>query len=393
MIRMHDVAVVGGGPVGVFAAALLASHGLDVVVWERRTAPPGHSRAIGIHPPSLHAFDELGLADRVVEGSVPIGRAEARGSGRTLGTLTFDRADRRFPFVAARPQSETEALLRERLHDLSPEALRLGVELVGLEQTAEHVLLRGVGPHGPVEAAARFVVAADGARSPVRRLVGISAPVAERGDHYVMADLRDDTGDGETAVVNVERAGVVESFPLPGGVRRFVAAVAEPAGVPSAGRADEAAAETVARLVRERTGATVDAATATMTSAFSVRTRLATSTVAGRVVLIGDAAHEISPIGGQGMNLGWLDAQALVPVLRRALRSAGGRRFDPGAFAGHQEARRRSARRAAGQARLNTALGRPCGAGASAVRQAGLRVALGLPSASLLAATYAMRFV
>lgn len=383
-MRMHDVVVVGGGSVGVFAALLLARQGVDVAVWERRAAPPELSRAIGIHPPSLRAFEAVDLADEIVAGAVRITDAEARGSGRTLGRLGFGKADSRYPFVAARPQSETERLLRARLESAAPGSLRRGVELRSLEQSSEHVVLHGVGPDGPVEIAARFVLAADGARSTVRRLLGISAPVVERGDHYAMADVRDDTGDGDRAVVSVERAGVVESFPLPGGVRRFVVATDAPA--------ENVTAETVVRLVTERTGLPLDAATSTMTSAFSVRTRLATSTVAGRVVLLGDAAHQISPIGGQGMNLGWLDAQAVVPVVRQALRRAGGRRLDPQAFARYEEARGRSARRAARQAQLNTVLGRPCGPVASAVRQNGLRVALARPTARLLAATYSMRF-
>src|SRR5699024_1235963 len=61
-------------------------------------------------------------------------------------------------------------------------------------------------------------------------------------------------------------------------------------------------------------GERIDPATNTMISAFGVRRRTAERTVDGRVVLIGEAAHEVSPIGGQAMTLGWLDARALAPL-------------------------------------------------------------------------------
>lgn len=61
-----------------------------------------------------------------------------------------------------------------------------------------------------------------------------------------------------------------------------------------------------------------------MISAFGVTSRMVSRMIHGRVALIGDAAHEISPIGGQGMNLGWLDAVALAPIISEALRTSAG---------------------------------------------------------------------
>ncbi len=103
-------------------------------------------------------------------------------------------------------------------------------------------------------------------------------------------------------------------------------------------------------------------------------------------------AHEISPIGGQGMNLGWLDAASLVPILADALRAGPGATVPTTARTAWARRRRAAARRAARQAEVNMALGLPAGVIGSGGRDALLRTALALPTASALARVYAMRW-
>lgn len=385
--------MVGGGPVGVLLGALLARAGVDVQVWERRTAVPSGSRAIGIHPPSLDAFASVDAARPVLDEAAVVHEGVARSRGRVLGTLSFARASDTHPYVVTLDQHRTEAILRDRLHAEAPAALRTGIGLTALERHADHVDASGTGPDGePVALRARFVVGADGARSTVRELLGIGTSGRDYPDRYVMGDFADPEPASRvgSALVDVGPEGVVESFPLPGGRRRYVALVdgstAAPAWRPDSAP-DLAAAQVLAGVVRARTGARPETDSCTMLSGFSVRRRAAERIGVGRVVLIGDAAHEISPIGGQGMNLGWLDATELAPLLAEAVRSGAAGPWP--AFA-----RRRTliARRAARQAEANMALGRPAGRAALLAREAGLRSALALPSADLLARVYSMRW-
>jgi 2-polyprenyl-6-methoxyphenol hydroxylase-like FAD-dependent oxidoreductase len=113
------------------------------------------------------------------------------------------------------------------------------------------------------------------------------------------------------------------------------------------------------------------------------RSRLA-SMRAGRVVAIGDTAHEVSPIGGQGMNLGLIDAVTLAPLLVGWLRGGDA----PAELARWERERIAAAERSGRIATVNTALGRPSGPAAALA----VRAALATPAARLLARAYAMGF-
>ncbi|MBF0723903.1 FAD-dependent oxidoreductase [Sanguibacter inulinus] len=399
---MRDVLIVGAGAVGLALAARLLDAGLDVVLWERRPAPTGLSRAIGIHAPALDVLAEAGVAQQVVDEAVLVRRGIARTRDRVLGVVPFDGVSPRFPFVATLPQARTEEILHARVEALSPGSVQRGATLLSLVEESDGVRVTGVvdepgaavaggaprtgtgagTPPSVVEETARFVVAADGSRSTVRDLLGITAPVRSYPDTYVMADLLDTTGAGPDAVIHLERDGVVESFPLPGGLRRWV--------VRTDARVVGPTPEQLAAVVEHRTGVPVDPSTCSMISSFAVRRRLADRTVQGRTILLGDAAHEISPIGGQGMNLGWLDAGRLAQVLIPAARTGA---VPSEALARFDAARRRRARWAARQAEANMALGRPTSGTAASVRDVLLTGALRGPARGALASVYAMRML
>jgi len=364
---MHDVIVVGGGPVGMLIAGQLHRAGLDVTVLERRAEAAPGSRAIGVHAPVLAALEESGVTERLLAGALRVGRGEARSDGRLLGTVRFDRLSTRFPFVATLPQSATEAVLAA---DAPP--VRRGMHVTAVRREGDRVRVDVDG----ASLTARVAIVAAGVRARDLVFRRDAVPVREYPDRYLMADL---TAPGEAvAVVHLDGGGVLESFPLPGGRRRFVAWDADPA-------ADDPAARL--RAVLERRGEHHAAAALEHASAFRVRRAVAPALVHGGVIVIGDTAHEVSPIGGQGMNLGLLDAATLAPIVTGWVCS--GRRPDAELRRWERD-RIASARAAARLAAMNTALGRPLRGGAAALRRAALRVLLATPAEGALARAYAM---
>ncbi|MGP3533722.1 FAD-dependent oxidoreductase [Microbacterium sp. RD1] len=369
---MPDVVVVGAGPVGTLLSAELVRRGVDVAVIERRRDPAAGSRAIGIHAPVLAALEASGVTERLLARATRVLAGEARSAGALLGVVRFDRLSRRFPFVATLPQPETRAALA-----VDAPAPIFG-EVTAVRASAPRVIYRD--DDGMAEIAARIVVVAAGPRS--RGLLYRPGAVREQRypDRYVMADITAEGG--ADAVVHLDRGGVLESFPLPGGVRRFVA----PGPVDLSDDAERA------RMLRDALrarGLDTEASAVDAADGFEIRRSLAPRLRRGPVFAIGDLAHEVSPMGGQGMNLGLLDAATLAPLLAAWMRTG---EAPESALRRWERRRLASARTSGAIATANTLLGRPASARGNAVRALALRGLLATPAATLLAHAYAMGF-
>ncbi|WP_309103746.1 NAD(P)/FAD-dependent oxidoreductase [Microbacterium sp.] len=339
----HDVVIVGAGPVGLLLGCLLAERGLDVVICERRDGADGRTRAIGIHRPGLDALDEAGVGEAVRGEALRLEGGEVRSRGRVLASLTFtdDRP------VLVLPQRRTDALLRQRLAQLDVGILRSRHEVRAVRDEGDVVRVSVDRADGSVDLTASLVVAADGVHSAIRQSLGIPWRRRPGWSSYAMLDAADPDA-GVRAQLYCEPGGLVESFPLPGGMRRWVVRT---------GASDPSPVDATAfrLLIEERIGTSPVIAGDVIPSAFRAAQHLARASVRGRVVLLGDAAHEVSPIGGQGMNLGWLDASRLAETLGREI---GRRQPDLRAF--HRRAAR-SARTAQRRSAFYMAMGMPAG--------------------------------
>jgi 2-polyprenyl-6-methoxyphenol hydroxylase-like FAD-dependent oxidoreductase len=367
-----EALIVGAGPVGLALALGLARRGVSVQVLEARAGRPPGTRAIGIHPPALAALAALGIAEALIERGIRVRRARAFGASGSLGTLPLDPPRARYPFVLCVPQPVGEGMLRDALAAAAPEAI-VAARVTAVTDAGDAVRVRAVHPDGEREHRAAWLFACDGRDGVVRRSLGIGWRGGPYPDRFLMADLPDDGAlPPDEATIALHPAGVMEAFPLPGGVRRFVVRVAEGDAPPAT---PEAIAERVAAIVAERSPLRPASRVVGSASAFGIEHGLASTFARGRVVWAGDAAHVLSPIGGQGMNLGWLDAAAFAA----ALAQPASRRAE--AIAAAARRRRAAARTAIARAEQNTRWGRVHGAPAAWWRDAVLRALLSPPLA------------
>ncbi|UJR81169.1 FAD-dependent oxidoreductase [Sandaracinus amylolyticus] len=376
----QPVVVVGAGPVGLFAALSLLARGVRPIVIEKRREPRPGSRSIGVHPPSLELLDALGLGGAFVARGVRVRRGRAFGASGEIGMVSFASCPGAHPYVLTIAQEDTESILAEALETRAPGALQRGVELVSITPR-DHAVDLTVRDHDgttrTIEAAA--VIGCDGRRSATRSASSIASLGLTYEGAYAMVDVPDTTRFGDDAAIFLGAGGLVESFPLSRRWRRWVIRRdAEGQG--------DVTIEEIADTVERRTGHRLPRNEARAPSAFRAERALATELARGRVALAGDAAHVVSPIGGQGMNLGWRGAATLADALSGAL----ARGDDPTiALAADATVRARAARAATRRAELNMWLGRPTARAAD--RDRVVTALLLQPVASVLARAFTMR--
>ncbi|MFD8309159.1 FAD-dependent monooxygenase [Streptomyces sp. NPDC059690] len=297
-MKTTDVIVVGAGPVGLMLAGELRLAGVDVAVYDRLPAPTGESRALGFNRRAAELLDQRGLLPRL--GAFRWGPMGHFGGVR----FDLDLLDEDHSGVLGLSQTRTEQALGEWLAELGV-PVRRGREVTGLRESADHVVVSYAGPGGAGEESARWVAGCDGAGSTVRALAGIPTTVWEPTRGMYTAEITGVTPRPRPIGERLPGGRMVVCTPLGGGRCRVVVHDPDLPARPEPGALTFAE---VADAWRRLTGESIDDAQCLWLWASGNSSALAQTYRRGRVLLAGDAAHEIPPLAAWGLSAGLQDA-------------------------------------------------------------------------------------
>jgi 2-polyprenyl-6-methoxyphenol hydroxylase-like FAD-dependent oxidoreductase len=309
-----EVLIVGAGPTGLMLANWLRTLGIDSVLVDAKSGPTIESRALGVQARSMEIYDQLGLADRVLDDST---RADVVAPGYRAHTfsrmslLTLGQGVSRYPHVYTFEQNKNERLLVDHLESMGG-AVSWSHRLLDLTIHAGDPLpvdARLDDATGAVQIRARFCVAADGSSSMVRKHLGIPFDGSTHGYTFFVNDAVGVRGLTRDALnLRLAAKEFLLGFPMGSDDARLIGMVKE---------GELAEAESLQQSVRRRLSEVyaVEFDSSRWFSTYRVHHRVARDFRRGPVFLVGDAAHVHSPLGGQGMNTGLQDAHNLAMKL------------------------------------------------------------------------------
>lgn len=309
-VELADVAIVGFGPVGAALAGLLGTRGLKVVVMERDRDVFPLPRAAHIDHQGLRTLQEIGCLDAILPTMLKNPGLEfVTADGQILGRIPGDQ-----PSVSGLPasmyfyQPGFDRTLRDFVAALPTVEVRLGVEYIGVDTLPDRVEIRTQDATGqPATIAAKWLVGCDGASSAVRSDMNIELLDLGFEEQWVVVDLllnRPIPGLPDRSLNICDPSRPMTAIPIPGSRFRF-----EVMCLPGEDPVELQRPETVLPLLTRwiPTGA----ATIERSAVYTFHGLFANRWRYGRVLIAGDAAHQMPPFLGQGMCSGLRDAANL----------------------------------------------------------------------------------
>ncbi|QKV73896.1 FAD-dependent oxidoreductase [Amycolatopsis sp. Hca4] len=374
----QDVAIAGGGPGGILLGYLLARAGIEVTVLESRSDFDRDFRGDSLHPYTLELLDQLGLAERLLQ----LDHFKARSfrfhtPKAEFSVVDYDRLDSPFNYIALMPQVRFLDYLAAQALWLPSFSLEMGAKVTDLitDGTGRVTGVR----HRGGEIACSLVIGADGRFSTIRRLAGLPARSLGAATDILWFRLPRHASDPPDADLDLYY-GQDSYVGVLGGVHDWQVGYSVAKG--SYPQVRERGVEPIKEFVREHVPWLADRVHLltdfTQTTLLSVDISRVNSWYRPGLLLLGDAAHVISPVGGNGILMAVQDAVAAANRLVPAFRAGGPQLADLAAI---QQARLPAIKKVqAQQVRVERKSARARGRGRGAAPPAFLRWLFAIPA-------------
>ena len=303
--------VVGGGPVGLTTALLLAQRGVPVTVFERNREVPEDYRASTFHAPTLDLLEECGITAYLLSAGLECPLFQYRG-WKEGKIAEFDHAllaaDTRHPYRLQCEQYKLSRNLHERLSNMPGVELRFGWEITDIGQDADGVEISVRGQDEAKAVRARYVIGADGGQSTTRKAIGVAFPGFTYPERTLVIGT---TLDLRRVFVDLANVNYVSDPENHAHILRIpdLWRMSLPLGEEVSDRDALSDAGIESRM--RRVAPNLSPSEIPVRVVYHVHQRVAETYRKGRVFLAGDAAHVNSPKGGMGLNGGLHDAISL----------------------------------------------------------------------------------
>jgi len=300
------VIIIGAGPTGLMSALCLAKLGIECIVIEKRQFPVATSNALAVQARTLEIWDQIGIAEQALSLGNPISCLKIFDGKKELAELSMKHLPTPYPFILGLPQSQTEKIMLKNLEKL-PVKIYRQCEVVDIRQFKNHVEIQYNDPSKDLKVMrSKWLLGCDGAKSFVRKHCKISFKGKDLPFHFIMADIPYEKNQRKHHAAHsyLTPKGAIAVLPL----KDFYRIIIDVSNVSSLKKVKAPELDIFERIYHERTTMPLEFAQPIWTSSFWIHERVVSTFRIDRIFLMGDAAHEHSPVGGQGMNTGIQDA-------------------------------------------------------------------------------------
>jgi 2-polyprenyl-6-methoxyphenol hydroxylase-like FAD-dependent oxidoreductase len=302
-----DVLIVGAGPTGLTMACLLVQFGVTFRIIEKKITITEHSKALAVQARTLELFEQLDLTEKALAEGHPAEGLDLVAEGKLRASIDlrkYGRGMTKYPYVLILAQDKTEKILVDKLENFGKK-IEWQRELVELTQHPDYVEAFVAGREKIETIRARYLVAADGARSAVRTFLHLPFEGGTYDSRFLLADIQVQGPLSRRHIsLCLSKRGFAGFFPMYG-VDRFRAIGLLPDDLP---KAAEDNFEVIAEEIRKQSELPIEVSDPRWFSAYRLHHRCVKRFKEQRCFFAGDAAHIHSPAGGQGMNTGIQDA-------------------------------------------------------------------------------------